>query len=262
MVSLMVTLGLAAVTTGRAKRIWGAIAALHMVCILLTASRWGLFCTLLVLPIFALRRHPIGRWVSLAPVVLVILFGATQAIPISQGISHESHSMEYRSWRWLHAVEAARAHPWTGEGVLPGFLKTGNALPPDGAYFALLRIGGWPALLAYLASLALFAAATVRLLRSSLPQSTRDLILSWSLGLLGLAVGGYLETLQGGPYFLLFLSMLFGLLLGIEIRVGHDSAGLRSERGASGKERSEEQASAARGVAWDGGSYRSTPRKK
>jgi hypothetical protein len=259
LVSLMIALGLSAVSSGRAKRAWIGVAALHMICIFLTASRWGLFCTLLVLPIFALRNYRVGRWAALVPVALVIVFCTTQALPASQGISRESHSMEYRSWRWQHAMEAARAHPWTGEGALPSYLRTNSEVPPDGQYFALLRIGGWPALLALLVALAVFGAAILRLLRSDISVPAWQILFSCALSLLGIVVGGYLETLLVGPCFLLFLSMLSGLLLGLETQL--TSASVRQIPQSGPSTQPTNSSNGAQGVSWDGGTYRSTTRK-
>lgn len=103
-------------------------------------------------------------------------------------------------------------------------------VPPDGQYFALLRIGGWPALLAFIAALGLCGAASLKLLRSGLPGPGRQILFSWALGLSGFVVGGYLETLIVGPCFLLFLSMLAGLLLGLEAHVSSQTREWAAQR--------------------------------
>ena len=60
------------------------------------------------------------------------------------------------------------------------------------------------ALLALLVALAVFGAAILRLLRSDISVPAWQILFSCALSLLGIVVGGYLETLLVGPCFLLF----------------------------------------------------------
>lgn len=218
MASMSLTLGMSAAYAGRTRRLWMAASAFLLFCILLTASRWGSFCTLIVLALFACRHIRIVRTAAACAIPAIILLIVNQGISAPALYTRQSHSLKYRTFRWAKAVAAVRENPWTGEGPARQFPVTGRLIAPDGLYFALLRIGGWVALSQFALILGFLTAASIYLLRSDSPLATRELLFGAAIGFAGLLVGWCLETMLEAPPFVLFLLVLLGMLLGLQSR--------------------------------------------